>query len=284
MAKSRTLPLADHLKSRRVGIVLSSAFFGFYGHSGFVRAVLDAGIKPSIYGGSSAGALVAAFAASDHLMGIWPILETLKRSDIWDPGLPSGTPPGIIRGKKIAKVLKKHIPVERIEECSTPLVTISTNMNTGRTHRDTSGPIIPAVIASCSVPFMFRPVLRNGDYHVDGGLLDKAPIQAVIETCPVDAVIVHMIESQGIDKPLPRSPIKFLDRSLDLSRNQGWQTQADVATARGVDVYICQSPSSGVGPFSMGRGSNIMHETHLSTRNFLNQPCTPWPSYFHSDT
>ena len=142
-------------------------------------------------------------------MKMWPVLQNLRRSDIWDPGLPWGVPPGLIKGKKFEDVLKRHLPIQNIEDCPTPLITVSTNVRTGKIHRDISGPIIPAVIASCAVPFMFRPVLRHGDYHIDGGLLDKAPIQAVIETHSVDAVIVHMIESHGLNGPMSRSPISF---------------------------------------------------------------------------
>ena len=47
-------------KGRRVGVVLSAGFFGFFGHAGFWKALCAAGISPRAWAGTSAGGMVAA--------------------------------------------------------------------------------------------------------------------------------------------------------------------------------------------------------------------------------
>ena len=56
--------LAEALAGRRVGLVLSAGFFGFYGHAGFLAGLLEGGLVPAAYAGTSAGGLVSAYAAA----------------------------------------------------------------------------------------------------------------------------------------------------------------------------------------------------------------------------
>src|SRR5690606_14944306 len=59
-----TKELARELQGKRVGVVLSAGYFGFFGHAGFIAALRGVGLEPAAYAGTSAGALVAALAAS----------------------------------------------------------------------------------------------------------------------------------------------------------------------------------------------------------------------------
>lgn len=153
-------------------MALSSAFFGFFGHTGFVRALQDAGIRPVLYGGASAGAMVAAAAAAGRLEQFGDVALDLKRRDFWDPGVPFGAPPGLLRGRRFAALLERHLPA-RFDDCATPLVTVSTNLTRRRRHVDTTGALPEAVLASSASPILFKPVRRGGELHVDGGLVDR---------------------------------------------------------------------------------------------------------------
>ena len=270
--------LLNRLRHRRVGLVLGSAFFGFYSHCGFLSALRKNGIHPTVYGGSSAGAIIAAFGAADLVEKISPALGQLRRRDIWDPGFPTGHPAGILRGKKFAQILSKHLTISNFSDCLTPLVTVCTDAQTGTACYDRTGSIIDAVRASCAVPFMFAPVMRNGRPMVDGGLLDKAPIIATMETSKVDTIVVHLIENKPASHALPKSPIGFLNRALDLSLNLHWQQQAKWAQERGIDVFVISSRSQAVGPFSMHRGPRIINETYQRTLSCISDTRRPWKS------
>ena len=50
--------LAALLRQQPFELIMSSGFFGFYAHAGVIVAIEEAGLVPSLVGGSSAGALV----------------------------------------------------------------------------------------------------------------------------------------------------------------------------------------------------------------------------------
>ncbi|MCA9541010.1 MAG: patatin-like phospholipase family protein [Myxococcales bacterium] len=272
--------LLDDLRGRRVGVALSSAFFGFYAHTGFLRALRARGVEPVAYSGSSAGALVAAFAAGGGLDRLPPLFAHLQRSDFWDPSLPFGRPPGLLRGDRFRALLATHLPVDRFEHCAHKLVTVATDLSRGARHTDFSGPLAPAVHASCALPLLFRPVRRDGALHADGGIVDKVPLTALLEHAEVDAVLVHFIPSAGLARPLPRGPWGLLDRLLDVARDDvdrlldvarddGWRHQVDLARARGVEVHVITSHPPRVTPFTLRRGLLAMGATEAEAGRAL---------------
>lgn len=268
--------LRDHLHDRRVGVALSSAFFGFFAHTGFLRALADAGVRPAAYSGTSAGALAAAFAASGRpLDEVEAILRGLRRRDFWDPSTPRGRPLGLLRGRKFAALLDRHLPVAAFEECATPLLTVSTNLDRRARHVDQRGPIAPAVLASCALPILFQPVVRDGEHHVDGGLLDKVPLRALLDAHPdLDCVLVHLIPSHGLSKPTPRAPWKLLDHALDWVRDDGWRQQLDYARATGREVWVVETPPTTVGPFRLELGGAAIEAGRAATAAALAGPAT----------
>ncbi len=234
-----------------------------------MSALFESGVQPTAIGGSSAGALVGSFSAAGALEDFIPLLNDLRRKDFWDPGLPGGRPWGLLKGRRFSQLLETSLPVQTFEDCHTPLLTVSTNLETGRRHVDTSGPLVPAVAASCALPFMFRAVVRDGDRHIDGGVIDKAPIEAMIDEFDLDAIVVHFIPSKNISQPAPKGPRKFMDWALDITRDASWQTQAALAEASGVEVYIVTSPYGGIGPFSMKRGAQVVESTRQDATSVL---------------
>lgn len=58
------MTLAEALAGKRIGVVLSAGYFGFYGHTGFVQGLAERGVQATAWAGTSAGGMVAAFAAA----------------------------------------------------------------------------------------------------------------------------------------------------------------------------------------------------------------------------
>lgn len=271
--------LVDHLRDRRVAVALSSAYFGFYAHTGFMKALYDAGLELSAVGGASSGAMVAAMAASGMTPQRWagPLLA-VRRRDFWDPVVPWGLrrrtmrPPGLLKGHKFAELLDRQLPAKRFEDCTIPLLTVSTNLTTKQRHIDLAGPLVPAVHASCALPLLFEPVRRDADLHVDGGLMDKVPIRAMLDAFDPEVLLVHFIPSPGLDKPIARAPWAIMDQALDLVRDDAWRLQCEIAQARGVEVHIVETRTATSGPLKMGLGPRIMAEAEAQTRAWLHKP------------
>lgn len=253
------MTLADRLRGERVGVALSSAFFGFYGHAGFCRALAARGIAPVGWSGASAGAMVAAFAAARAVDRLPPVFAGLKRQDFWDPTRFVGRPPGLLRGHKFRDLLAAHLPYRTFEECPDGLVTVATDLTRGARHVDRSGALVPAVWASCALPILFRPVERGGALHADGGIVDKLPIAALIDHVEVDVLLAHHIPTRGVGARLPTTPGRFVERMLDIAREDGWRHQAALAEARGIEVIVIGSGDlPRVDPFRLGRGLAAM--------------------------
>ncbi len=186
------MTLRERLEGRRLGLVLSAGFFGFYGHAGFLRGLTEAGLSPHAYAGTSAGGLVAAFAAS----GLEPErIETLvleqRREHFWDPD-PLGAVVGAVRGnhaatgllsgRRFRALLERWLPARTFEECERPLVLVATDLTHGEPAVFTSGELAPRVHATCAYPGLFRAVELDGALYWDGGLVDKAPALALADS------------------------------------------------------------------------------------------------------
>lgn len=269
--------LAQHLRSHRVGVVMSSSFFGFYGHTGFLRALAARGVRPVAYSGASAGSMAAAFGAADGLEQLPRLFETLRRQDFWDPTLFVGRPPGLLRGHKLRDLLARHLPVARFEDCAPRLVTVATDLSRGQRHVDDAGDIATAVWASSALPLLFRPVPRLGGLHLDGGIVDKLPIRALIERAEVDVVVAHLIPSSGLGGPPPWWPGALIERALDVARDDGWRHQVALAEARGIEVHVVESTPPRVNPFKLRQGPRAMDAAERSVLRALDAPPTRVP-------
>ena len=254
----------------RIGVVFSSGFFGFFAHAGFLAALRDLGIAPSGYAGASSGAIVAAMAAShmsEHV--IKDILFNLKKSDFWDPDpipiilkgairLFRGYT-GYLKGKGFARLLEQ-IPIKRIEECPSPLVIAATNLSLQREELFTRGRLIKAIQASGAMPMLFKPVEIDGSLYVDGGMVNKAPVQALAELIQPARLIVHSIASDNLEGPRNRflkrtmSPWHINHLAVNISRQEAYRRQCDMVRERGIDVLEVETAAPAVGPNSLKTG------------------------------
>jgi NTE family protein len=162
--------LRDWLGQGPYTLALSSGFFGFFAHAGFLSVLEEEGLLPERLCGSSAGALVGGlFAAGLPATRIREALLGLRREDFWDPrpGL------GLLRGARFRARLEALLPVRTFEECSRPLAISAWDPLARETVVLSRGPLAPAIQASGSVPFLFQPVRIGGRWLFDGGMADR---------------------------------------------------------------------------------------------------------------
>jgi NTE family protein len=264
--------LHDALAGRRFGAVLSAGFFGFYGHAGFTRALLESGLTPAAWAGSSAGGLVAAFAAAglpplvlcDHILG-------LKRQDFWDVQGPRALLAGLrgdhglsglLTGDRFLALLRERLPVQATEACPTPLRLVTTNLTRGRVTTFARGDLAKQIVASCAYPGLFRAVEIDGDLHWDGGLVDKAPLLALADEAKelgLEALLVHYLPSRVRDRIGGALAYAHgLDIGMAVSRREHFRLQVQVCEARGLPVYIVVSELPKVSPTRLTEGVRAM--------------------------
>jgi NTE family protein len=175
---------------RRVAFVLSGGGSLGAAQVGMLQALFDAGIKPDILVGTSVGAVNAAW------IGASPDSEGAKRlAEIWtglrrDNVFPLGwaAAMGLLgRGKHLISngalrgILERHLPYERLEQAQLPVHVVTTELKSGRAVVLSSGPAVPALLASCAIPGVFPPVTIGRHELVDGGVANHTPIAAAVE-------------------------------------------------------------------------------------------------------
>jgi NTE family protein len=162
--------LREWLRERPFSLGLSSGFFGFFAHTGLMTVLEDEGLLPARLVGSSAGALVAGLWASG-LDGprLRDELHVLRREHFWDPrpGL------GLLRGRLFRERLESLLPAPTFAACRAPLAVSVFDTLSRATRVLVSGPLAPAIQASCAVPVLFQPVWVDGRPLLDGGIADR---------------------------------------------------------------------------------------------------------------
>jgi NTE family protein len=183
--------LREWLSEGPFALGLSSGFFGFFAHAGAVSVLEEEGLLPSRIAGSSAGALVGGlWAAGVPAARIREELLALRRAHFWDPGLGLG----LLRGRLFRARLEAILPVRTFEACPRPLALSVFDLRARRTAVVRSGPLAPAIHASCAAPILFQPVRVGGRLCADGGVLDRHGL-AGLE--PGARVLYHHLTSRS---------------------------------------------------------------------------------------
>jgi NTE family protein len=83
----------------------------------------------------------------------------------------------------ITKLLEANLRAKKFEELKIPLIVTATDLNHGKAVYFSKGDLISSVIASASIPVLFKPVIIDKIYYVDGGVLDNLPIKPIENNC-----------------------------------------------------------------------------------------------------
>jgi NTE family protein len=175
---------------------LSSGFFGFFAHAGVLAALEEQGLRPAALAGSSAGALVAGcWAAGLDAHALTARLATLRTEEFWDPAPAFGLLElGLVRVGKFAATLRSLIGEARFAATRAPLAISTFDVLARRTFVLDRGPLVPAIVASCSVPLLFQPVRHEGRLLSDGGIADRPGLAGV---SPGVRVLHHHLASRS---------------------------------------------------------------------------------------
>lgn len=283
--------LKEKLAGKRVGVVLSAGYFGFYGHAGFVEGLLASGITPAAWAGTSAGGMVASFAAA----GLAParmaeLILQQRREHFWDPdyfGIAMDTmrkghrASGLLKGERFVALLKQFLPTQDFAALKTPLLLVATNLTTQAPVVITSGEIATAVHATCAYPGLFQAVRREGQLLWDGGIVDKAPALALSESpigTSLDALVVHFLPSRDGAKE-PRGALAYasgMASGFAAIRKDHFRLQLELLKARGVEVHVVTSRLPPVSPSEMHRGPEAVAAGRESAIAALHAPSTGW--------
>ena len=194
--RSEAPTLREWLARGPFALAMSSGFFGFFAHAGVLSVLEDAALAPTRASGSSAGALVvAAHAAGLGAEALVDELASLERAHFWDPapllGVLQG---GLLRGELFRRRLDALLPVRTFDACRIRVAVSTFDVRAGRTHVIERGELGSAIVASCAVPGLFRPVRREGRLLLDGGIRDRPGLEGLPRG---ERVLFHHLASRS---------------------------------------------------------------------------------------
>ena len=164
-------------KPPKIGLVLGGGAARGFAHIGVIQVLEEAGIRPSLVVGTSAGSVVAAFYASGKTGAqMQRIAETMEEATFADWTLPLFSR-GVLRGEALARYVGAQVDGRLIENMALPLGIVATDLNSGQGVLFQRGDTATAVRASSAVPALFQPVRIAGRDYVDGGLVAPVPVR-----------------------------------------------------------------------------------------------------------
>lgn len=166
------------MEKPKIGIALSGGGAKGIAHIGVLKALLENGIEPDLISGTSAGAIAGALYAAGYKPA--EMLEFVKDASIFKifkVVLPND---GLTKLTYLRNQLTKYIPDKEMENLHKELFVVLANLNTGMAETWSKGNIYDVVMASSSIPLVFKPVEINGNLYVDGGLLNNLPVEPLV--------------------------------------------------------------------------------------------------------
>lgn len=166
----------------RLGVALSGGGARGFAHVGALKALEEAGMKPDVIGGVSAGAVAAVmYAAGVPLDEMLSLFTSTKFTDFARPSLIHGD--GMFSLMRFKQFIEEATGIDRLENLRIPTYVGVTDLDHGEPAEFHEGPLGERVVASCSIPIVFSPVEIDGIHYVDGGVLRNLPAWIIREKC-----------------------------------------------------------------------------------------------------
>ena len=188
-------------KKYSLGLALSGGGARGFAHPGAIKAIEDFGLRPDIISGTSAGALAGILYADgytpEEIIHLFVGKEFREFVEFKVPVT------AIFGTSGFRKFLKKHLRSKNFEDLLIPVKIVTTNFDEGKIMIFDQGPIIDPLIASCSIPIIFNPVVINGVSYVDGGVCKNFPVSTIRSLCnKIIGVNVSPLVSKKYSKTL----------------------------------------------------------------------------------
>ena len=171
------LPIEAGRKPVRIGLALGGGAARGFAHVGVIAVLEEAGLRPQLVVGTSAGSLVAALYASGKTTAqLQQTALNMEEVAITDWMLPIFGR-GMFRGDALARYVNELVANRLMENMAIPLGIVATDLNSGQAVLFQRGDTGTAVRASSAVPAVFVPVKISGREYVDGGLVSPVPVR-----------------------------------------------------------------------------------------------------------
>lgn len=224
-----------------------------FAHIGVLAALEELGSETiDMVLGVSFGALVASLFAFEYSAA--EVLAQLERVIIRSrPYTPVLSRRSLFSLQPSYRELKQLFGAASMHDSWRPFQCFSTNLSRNRLHVWNHGELSTAVIASMSIPGVFRPVLdRAGEVHVDGGVLNNLPVDRARVLSAGRVIAVSLDAELMADAAQPASGVPSIPKAI-------------------VDSMMCASHANSL---QMAAQASLMLRPDVCSYSFLD-----WSSY-----
>ena len=249
-------------RNRSFGLALGGGAARGIAHLGVLKVLGETGLKADYVVGTSAGSIVGALYAGGYSWEtIADVTRALDWGDIVQPVFPRM---GLVRADRLENRLVDLLGDRTIEELDIPFKATAVDLGRGELHVMDSGPIAPAVRASCSIPGIFEPVEHDGRLLVDGGVLNDVPLD-ICHDMGADVVLAVDLNSDMVREKTPENIFNVIIASFMIM----------VRTCRhketGKDTIVIRPDLAGFNYYNLKRSDELIQRGEAATREVVGQ-------------
>jgi NTE family protein len=242
--------------------------------AGQLLALFEAGITPDLVIGVSAGALNGAAIAhrpnaamAEQLAEIW---TGLRRDDIFCGSRYERAwhvlrrHPHLYRSDGLLDLVKRFLPLDDLSQLSVPFEAGTVNLDEARIDFHSTGNPRDVLVASASLPGVFRPVVIGGSRHVDGGIAVNLPIQRALD---LGASLILAFDCRAGTKhqlPADLSALGVLTSSIAVAREILTPTHEHHSVVR-----LPAPDTHGIGMYDFSHSAQLVSDGYGLVADFL---------------
>ena len=173
------------LRGVRIGLALGGGAARGMAHLGILKVLEEHGIVIDMIAGTSVGAMTGILYCS----GMEPD-DNVERfiEDLTPPWifriLPNGGYWYLLwkyRRGHFDSMLRKYLKHSRLEQLTIPVQSITVDLISGQPIIRSKGDAVHAITESINLPVLSRPINRNGQALVDGGIVNNVPADTLVQ-------------------------------------------------------------------------------------------------------
>jgi NTE family protein len=219
---------------------------------GMLRALFERDVRPDLILGTSVGALNGLVVAADptarsvdRLLDLWS--DVAESNEVYADRAWKQVRRAVRTGTHLhsAEPLRARLDEEfgttTFADLAVEFQCCAASIERAAEHWFSSGPVVPAVVASAAVPGLLPPAVVEGEHYLDGGIVNSIPVGRAVD---LGATEVFVLQVGRIDRPLrvPRRPWEVARVSFEIARRHRFvREMADLPD----DVVAHVLPASG---------------------------------------
>ena len=250
---------------------------------GMLEALAEHAIVPDLVVGTSVGAINGAVLAADPQGAAHRLAHNWSRLD--PPRVFPHSVIGPLRALRkrhnhlvseagLADILNENLPSgATFDDLAVPLHVVTTDAATGEAVVISSGPLVPALLASAAIPGIFPPVERDGRFLYDGGLVANLPVRQAVQA---GAKSLVLLDCTFPGHP-PIAPGTLAQTMLFAATVVLRQQTADALATIPPDVTVLYLPGPSpqpVWPLHFRHTLGLIEAAYASAREFLDSATT----------